>query len=165
MAAVSQYGPCWLPTSKLDELAEHAHRADAESAWPVASLRLAAEVGALGWSIPSALGGQGLDRVRYLEGSEQLASACLTTAFILSQREAAIRWLLQGNEPLRRRYLPGLARGELFATVGLSQLTTSRQHRPPSLRAEAVGGERPSAYRLDGELGSSGRLKVEHAHD
>src|SRR5436309_102376 len=120
MVAVSENGPGWLQAGKLEELAAHAHSADAELAWPEASLRLAGELGALGWSIPPELGGHGLDRVGQLEGSEQVASACLTTAFILSQREAAVRWLLQASEPLRRCYLPALARGELFATVGLS---------------------------------------------
>jgi alkylation response protein AidB-like acyl-CoA dehydrogenase len=139
-------GPRWLDAGKLDELAALAERADAALAWPEASLRLAGELGGFGWSIPADAGGRGLGRVAQLEGSEQLASACLTTAFILSQREAAVRWVLGASEALRRRYLPPLARGELFATVGLSQLTTSRQHRPPSLRAQVAG----AGYRLDG---------------
>src|SRR5207244_7765419 len=130
-----------------------AERADSELTWPTDSLRLAGELGAFAWSIPAEFGGLGLDRAAQLEGSEQVASACLTTAFILSQREAAVRWLLQASQPLRARYLPALVRGEKLATVGLSQLTTSRQHRPPSLRATVVGpGERPTAYRLDGDV-------------
>jgi alkylation response protein AidB-like acyl-CoA dehydrogenase len=131
--------------SRLDALAE---RADSEAPWPEASWRSIREAGVLGWSIPMALGGQGLDRVAQLHGSERLASGCLTTAFILSQREAAVRWLLQASEPVREHYLPAIARGDLFVTVGLSQLTTSRQHRPPSLRAQAVDG----GYRLDGDI-------------
>src|SRR5262249_23738875 len=42
--------------------------------------------------------------------------------------------------------LPPLARGELFATVGLSQLTTSRQHGAPALTARPDG----DGYILDG---------------
>jgi alkylation response protein AidB-like acyl-CoA dehydrogenase len=148
MVGASDNGPAWLNAGKLAELAALAGRADVELAWPEDSLRIASDLGALGWSIPASLGGQGLDRVAQLEGSEQIASACLTTAFILSQREAAIRWLLQASEPLRQCYLPALARGELFATVGLSQLTTSRQHRPPALRARALG----PVFRLDGDI-------------
>jgi alkylation response protein AidB-like acyl-CoA dehydrogenase len=144
----SASAPTWLDASQLAALAAHADRADTEPAWPDASMRLAGQLGAFTWSIPTEFGGQGLDRVGQLEGSEQLASACLTTAFLLSQREAAVRWLLQASEPLRHCYLPALARGELFATVGLSQLTTSRQHRPPSLRARVTAG----AYQLDGDV-------------
>jgi alkylation response protein AidB-like acyl-CoA dehydrogenase len=140
-------GPGRLDAGKLKQLAAGAERADATTDWPAESLRLAGDMGALRWSIPADMGGQGLDRVAQLEGSEQLASACLSTAFILSQREAAVRWLLSAPESPRRQWLPALARGEAFGTVGLSQLTTSRQHRPPSLRGRVVGG----AYRLDGE--------------
>jgi alkylation response protein AidB-like acyl-CoA dehydrogenase len=144
----STTSPAWLDASKLSDLANLAEQADTSLAWPEDSLRLAAELGALCWSIPVDHGGQGLGRVGQLEGSEQLASGCLTTAFILSQREAAVRWLLQASEPVRRCYLPALARGEVFATVGLSQLTTSGQHRAPSLRVRAS----ESVYRLDGNI-------------
>jgi butyryl-CoA dehydrogenase len=140
--------PAWLDAGKLEQLAALAERADTQLDWPEASWRLAGELGAFRWSIPADAGGQGLGRVGQLEGSEQLAAACLTTAFIFSQREAAVRWVVGANEALRLRYLPALARGELFATVGLSQLTTSRQHRPPSLRAQPAGPD----YRLDGTV-------------
>jgi alkylation response protein AidB-like acyl-CoA dehydrogenase len=140
--------PRWLDAARLADLADLAHRADADAAWPADSLRLAAELGATAWGVPAEYGGRGLDRAAQLEGSEQLAAACLTTAFILSQREAALRWLVQAPEPIRRRFLPAAARGELFFTVGLSQLTTSGQHRPPSLRATAG----PAGYRLDGDI-------------
>ena len=43
--------------------------------------------------------------------------------------------------------MPGLASGELFATVGISHLTTSRRHlAKPVLTAEAIAG----GFRLDG---------------
>src|SRR5439155_8166246 len=94
----------------------------------------------LGWSIPSAQGGEGLGGAALREGYEQLAAACLTTCFILSQRDAACRRLRDcRNERLSQELLPPLARGETFATVGLSQLTTSRQHLQASLVARAAG--------------------------
>ena len=86
------------------------------------------------WAGPSraALGGQDLSYPDLLDGYERLAGACLTTCFILSQRDAACRRLRDGeNAKLRDELLPPLARGETFATVGLSQLTTSRQHLGP----------------------------------
>jgi alkylation response protein AidB-like acyl-CoA dehydrogenase len=90
----------------------------------------------LGWCIPPAHGGLGLEGPALLEGYEALAGGCLTTCFILSQRDAACRRLRDsGHEALCRELLPPLARGEHFATVGLSQLTTSRQHGQPALTA------------------------------
>ena len=87
--------------------------------------------------------------VELLSGYERLAEACLTTAFILSQREAAVRRLVASeNADLAKQWLPPLARGEVLATVGLSQLTTSRQHQAPVLRAAAHNG----GIQLDGVI-------------
>jgi alkylation response protein AidB-like acyl-CoA dehydrogenase len=136
-----------LADSVLAVLAAGADRADASSDWPAASWRRLAEAGVLAWSVPAAHGGAGLPPAELLAGYERLAGACLTTAFILTQREGAVRRLLAGsNTALAASWLPALARGERFATVGLSQLTTSRQHQAPALRATADG----AGFHLDG---------------
>jgi alkylation response protein AidB-like acyl-CoA dehydrogenase len=87
--------------------------------------------------------------LQLLDGYEQLASACLTTCFILSQRDAACRRLRDsGNEALARELLPALAQGRHFATVGISQLTTSRQHGRPAMVARPSGED----FVLDGVM-------------
>src|SRR5262249_41549653 len=92
------------------------------------------------------LGREGKD---LLDGYERVAQSCLTTCFILSQRDAACRRLSDGtNETLRTQLFPRLAAGATFATVGLSQLTTSRQHVQPTFQAREVGGE----FILDGTI-------------
>lgn len=131
---------------ELEMLAEDADRLDR---WPAASWDLVRHAGVLGISIPPADGGAGLSAVERLVCMEQVAARCLTTAFVLSQREAAIRQLSKGPEHLRQRYYPLLVRDEAFLTVGLSQLTTSRQHQGPSLRATPLSG---GGYQLDGEI-------------
>jgi len=149
-----------LNAAKLEQLAELAGDADAASSWPEASWSVLREIGALGWSIPRDHGGQELDIHQLLDGYEQLAGACLTTCFILSQREAACRRLSSsGRQTLCRDLLPPLARGERFATVGLSQLTTSRQHTAPSLRIR----ETPTSLFLDGVIPwVTGAARAEH---
>jgi alkylation response protein AidB-like acyl-CoA dehydrogenase len=123
-----------VPQPLLDDLAALAGLADANAVWPEPSWQLLRRSGALGWAIPAEQGGAGLEQAERLTGYAALAEACLTTCFILSQRDAACRRLRDGeNEALCRELLPSLARGEHFATVGLSQLTTSRQHTQPSL--------------------------------
>jgi butyryl-CoA dehydrogenase len=123
-------------------LAAQANEADAAPRWPAESWQALRRCGALGWCIPTAEQGEGRRGTALLDGYEQLARACLTTCFILSQRDAACRRLLDsGNELLCRELLPSLARGETFATVGLSQLTTSRQHLQPSLVARPAGND------------------------
>jgi alkylation response protein AidB-like acyl-CoA dehydrogenase len=117
-------------------LQSHASAADSEAVWPAASWDALRRSGALGWIIPRAYGGTGLEPLELLEGYQRLAGACLTTCFLLSQRDSACRRLRDsGNEPLCRELLPALASGERFATVGLAQLTTSRQHVRPVLVA------------------------------
>jgi len=117
-------------------LAQSAGDADADPVWPTASWNALRDGGVLAWSIPPEYSGSGLGDIEQLEGHARLAGACLTTCFILSQREAAVRRILdRGSEDIHRDLLPSLARGETFSTVGLSQLTTSRQHGKPSLTA------------------------------
>jgi len=121
----------------LTGLADLANSADGKTIWPADSWDLVRKAGALRWCIPREYGGDGWTGSRLLEGYEQLAGACLTSCFILSQRDGACRRIRDsGNVPLCQELLPPLARGERFATVGLSHLTTSRQHVQPALTAK-----------------------------
>lgn len=137
----------------LEEMTNRAETADRQLDWPEASWRLFCAAGVPGWSIPRQYGGAGLDPVAVAQGHEALASACMTTTFILSQCEAAIQRILTGESDLvKERILPAVAAGKGFLTIGISHLTTSRQHLAPSLRAQPLGPpERPTGYRLDGE--------------
>ena len=137
----------------LDEalvvLENHAAQADGVSTWPASSWDALRRCGALGWIIPREYDGSGLDPQELLEGYQRLAGACLTTCFLLSQRDSACRRLRDsGHEALCRRLLPDRASGQRFATVGLAQLTTSRQHVRPVLTARLDDG----GVRLDGVM-------------
>ncbi|HZV06301.1 MAG TPA: acyl-CoA dehydrogenase family protein [Gemmataceae bacterium] len=133
----------------LDVLEKHAGEADAVPSWPAASWDALRRSGVLGWIIPREYGGSELDALELLEGYQRLAGACLTTCFLLSQRDSACRRLRDsGHEALCRELLPALAAGQRFATVGLAQLTTSRQHVRPVLTARLEDG----GVRLDGVM-------------
>ena len=121
---------------------------DASGEWPASSLELLSEDGVYRWFIPQAYGGLGWSESQLVRGYIQLASACLTTAFVLTQRSAACKRIARSpNLELRERLLPSLASGESFATVGLSHLATSRRHlgAPPVTATRTATG-----YRLDG---------------
>ena len=77
-----------------------------------------------------------------------LASGCLTTAFVMTQRSAALRRIeTSENEYARNKLLAAIRSGNSFATVGISHLTTSRRHlSQPPLRATKVS----SGWVLDG---------------
>jgi alkylation response protein AidB-like acyl-CoA dehydrogenase len=125
----------------LTSFAGLANAADARPVWPAASWDVLRQAGILTWSIPKAYGGAEKSVIELLSAYHQLAGACLTTCFILSQREAAARRIIDhGSDQLRKELLPALARGEAFTTVGLSQLTTSRQFGKPAMAVADAGG-------------------------
>jgi alkylation response protein AidB-like acyl-CoA dehydrogenase len=131
-----------IPTELLSCLSNQANVADEKTHWPEESWELVRQTGALRWCIPQEFGGEGWSGTKLLSGYEELAGACLTSCFILSQRDAACRRLRDsGNSFACQEILPCLARGEQFATVGLSHLTTSRQHLHPTLTAKLKPGK------------------------
>lgn len=121
-----------------------------ESAWPVASMQLVATAGVPGWCIPAEYGGAGYSATALIHGYRRLAQACLTTAFILTQRNGAAQRIADSsNQLMKQTWLPGLATGEKLATVGISHLTTSRQHwTSPTVAVE----ETPNEFILRGEI-------------
>jgi alkylation response protein AidB-like acyl-CoA dehydrogenase len=130
------------------KLAARAERLDESGDWPAEQLRLFADYGVYEWFAGPEWGGQAWDQESILRGYLALSGACLTTSFILTQRDGACRRIESStNESLRERLLPGLTSGELFATVGISHLTTSRRHvAKPVLQARRVDG----GFLLDG---------------
>ena len=130
----------------LDVLRAEADAADRLPEWPAASLDALAGSGAARAAVPAEYGGTDTSAPEHLRLAHRAASACLTTAFIWSQRESAVRRLLSAPPELQHRWLPRLARGEILATVGISQLTTSRQHGAPALRAIPDG----DGWKFDG---------------
>lgn len=133
----------------VEILEKHAADADALPSWPAVSWDALRRCGALGWIISREHGGSGLDPLDLLDGYQRLASACMTTCFLLSQRDSACRRLRDsGHEAMCRELLPAMASGRRFATVGLAQLTTSRQHVRPVLMARLEDG----GVRLDGVM-------------
>ena len=138
-----------LTSPDLARLTAAADTADESPDWPAGSWDVLRTAGVLRWAIPPVDGGAGLTPADQLTGHEQLAAACLTTAFVLSQREAAVRLIARyAPPPARHVLLAALAAGGGYVTVGISQLTTSRQHRPPALVATPAG----NGFRLDGSM-------------
>lgn len=131
-----------IPQACLTALRAHANAADADPVWPETSWIALKDAGVFGWEIDPVLGGNGLDGVPLLEAMESLAGACMTTCFILSQRQAAVRRISDlARDSLRSELLQPLAEGSQFSTVGLSQLTTSRQHgQTPLIAREVANG-------------------------
>jgi alkylation response protein AidB-like acyl-CoA dehydrogenase len=136
-----------LPTDLATQLKASAHAHDLSGKWPETDLIALEPLGARRWAVPKSFGGDDLDPLALHRRYEAIAAASLATALILTQRDSAIGILaMSENDSLRRELLPRLISNESFTTVGIAQLTTSRQGGAPVLRAtpSAIG------YELDG---------------
>lgn len=144
----ADFDPSRSLTALCGKLAELAPRIEATDSWPKRQLELCADSGVFRWFFDDRWGGFDWSQRQLVDGYLQLASACLTTAFIVTQRMGACLRILDGeNEELQESLLPDLIAGKTFATVGISHLTTSRRHLgKPALRARPTAG----GYVLDG---------------
>ncbi|MDZ4689410.1 MAG: acyl-CoA dehydrogenase family protein [Planctomycetaceae bacterium] len=116
--------------------------------WPESEWRFLVDAGVTGWIVPTDFGGSDHPTPAVLDGCRGLARANLSVTFILSQFQAASQRIVAcENATLRSQWLPRLASGDAFATVGISHLTTSRQHiATPAVTAVATSG----GFLLDG---------------
>jgi alkylation response protein AidB-like acyl-CoA dehydrogenase len=105
--------------------------------WPDEQLGRCGRQGVYAWFVPRHLGGQEWSEQDIVKGYIRLSSCCLTTTFVITQRMGAVRRIAaSANEWLRTELLDNLVSGATFSTVGISHLTTSRQHlAKPVLRA------------------------------
>jgi len=121
-------------------LAADADRLDGSFDWPVEAMAALAEAGADRWVIPRAYGGDELPPEEILAGYEAVGRGSLAVLLLLTQRDGACDLIIScPNEAAKRLWLPRLARGEAFTTVGISQVTTSHQEGRPALAAEPTG--------------------------
>lgn len=125
------------------ELASWAPELEQPGAWPGRQLARCGEYGVWQWFFEPQWMGQGWSELDLIRGYLRLATACLTTTFVITQWNGACRRIAGSeNETVKRLLLPDLTTGRKFATVGISHLTTSRQHvaRPVLRATQAAGG-------------------------
>ena len=128
---------------ELQTLCEYLTALPDDNAWPAEAMRRCAEAGFYRWFVPKEVGGFGWSSTEIAKGYLELSKANLTVTFILTQRVAALRRIAGcNNEPLKERLLEALLSGQQSATVGISHLTTSRQHlgKPVLSATEVEGG-------------------------
>ena len=105
--------------------------------WPKTQLGLCAKYGVFKWFLEEKDGGFGWSDQDLALGYLALGSACQTTTFVITQRTGACQKIAQSlNDYARSQLIPNLLIGAHFSTVGISHLTTSKQHLgQPVLRA------------------------------
>lgn len=143
------------------ELAAGADALDASGEWPDEQLALCRQYGVYRWFVAPRWGGVGWNDADLMRGFMRLGSACLATTFVLTQPLGVCRRLATTqNHALRDELLPKLAGGDLFATVGIAHLTTSRRHleRPVLAARETANG-----FMLEGSIPwATGALRADY---
>ncbi len=92
------------------------------SGWDEAFSRRLAGRGWVGMTVPPEYGGPGRSALdRYVVVEEVLAAGAPVAAHWVSDRQIVPNLLRYGNETLKRRYLPSIARGECYFAIGLSE--------------------------------------------
>jgi len=121
-----------------------AMRVDRLDMLPAAYLDACAAAGLYGAPAPADAGGLGLDQRQVSHVVEELASGCLTAAFVLIQHFRLVTTLAADGAPggLRDRWLASACQGRTRGGIALIGLIPG----PPQLRAEPVAG----GWRLDG---------------
>lgn len=123
-------------TAACSQLSELADQTCAKGPWESGAFEALTRYGVLARLVPDDCGGTRTadsSPAAPLEILTATARHCLTTALALSQWAAAVQIMTAADLPVRQRLLSGFASGQRFATIGISQLTTSRRHasRPP----------------------------------
>ncbi len=133
--------------SLCEQVAERADTTRTVGPWRSGVFQAFAESGCLaGWIAP-ADGGTAAAEPAIMDLLVEVASRCLTSALALTQWASAVRILGRTDAVSRQRLLPALAAGRQFTTVGISQLTTSRQHLARPAVSATAG---PDGWRLSG---------------
>jgi alkylation response protein AidB-like acyl-CoA dehydrogenase len=132
-------------TALSPQIFRRADALDMSGGWPAEDLQALAAAGVFNMAIPISFGGPGTSALDQHRVYEELAAQSLSVALILSQRDAAIG-LIEGSQTLYRDELLGRLAAGAFSSVGIAQLTTSRQGGPPALQAERTA----EGFRVDG---------------
>jgi len=106
--------------------------------------RFSAELGKRGWlgmTVPPEYGGHGRSALdRYVVTEELLAAGAPVAAHWIADRQIAPSLLRFGTEAQRRRYLPGIAAGEIYFGIGMSEPDAGSDLAAVRSRATRVDG-------------------------
>lgn len=117
------------------------------SGWDEDFTRSLAERGWLGLTIPAEYGGRGRSFMeRYVVTEELLAAGAPVSAHWISDRQIAPSLLKYGTDEQKQRFLPGIARGELYFAIGMSESEAGSDLANAQTRARRVDG----GWRVDG---------------
>lgn len=112
---------------------------DQEIPWEI--IRKMGELGYFGLLVPQEWGGLGLDYMSMAITAEELSRVWLSVGSVMTRNIIAESLLLNnGTEEQKRRYLPGLATGKIFAAAAFTEPNAGSDTAGMKLKAEKVNG-------------------------
>jgi alkylation response protein AidB-like acyl-CoA dehydrogenase len=140
-ASVRRFLADRAPISSVRELMETTDGVD-----PAVWRQAGEQLGLQGIAIPEEYGGSGFSFAEQAIVLEELGAALYGGPYLASAILAATALLASPDEDARKTYLPGIASGEVIATLAFTEEDGSWE--PDAIRLTAVGG--PDGWRLDG---------------
>jgi alkylation response protein AidB-like acyl-CoA dehydrogenase len=130
------------------EVAPRAARVDADAVFPEESYQALARRGLAGLLVPEELGGTASSTVAYALAMEEITAACGSTSTVyMTQMHCAHPILLAGTQEQREAFVPGLARGELYGAIAITEPSAGSDASSLRTTARSVDG----GYAIDGQ--------------
>jgi alkylation response protein AidB-like acyl-CoA dehydrogenase len=106
-----------------DELAPKAYERDRDGCFDESVIPKLAALGFLGMLLPEEYDGLGLDTCTYLVALEEIAAVDASAAVLMSVHNSLPTQMIlkYGTDEQRKRFLPGMARGEILGAFALSE--------------------------------------------
>lgn len=105
------------------EVEPQAHKFDREEKFNLELFKKLSELGLLGITVPEAYGGSGMDAVAAVIAHEEISASdpgfCL--AYLAHTLLAVNNLAVNGSEPQKHKYLPGLSNGSLIGAMAMSE--------------------------------------------
>ena len=130
------------------KIAPYAAEFDREDRFPAETFEKLAEAGFMGLCVPEEYGGAGMEFLSYALMLEEISRADAGVGATLAVHTSAgtLPILDHGDEEQRRRWVPGLARGESIGCFALTEPETGSDAAAIQTKAERVDG----GYRVSG---------------
>lgn len=106
-----------------DQIQPKAKELDETGRFPTEIIQQLGEMGLMGMMVPEQWGGSGMDAVSYAMAMEEIASACASTAVIMSVNNSLVcsPILAFGNDHQKKKFLTPLAQGKKLGCFALSE--------------------------------------------
>jgi alkylation response protein AidB-like acyl-CoA dehydrogenase len=139
----------WARDFANREIAPVAEKIDKTDEYPRELTRKMGEYGLLGLGTPTEYGGLGLDLVSSVVVAEEIAKVSLSAGLIIGVQNGLVCYPISqfGTKEQKEKYLPGLAKGEILGSYGLTEPGAGSDAANIQTRAEKASD---GSYRLNG---------------